>query len=616
MDEADSIFLNDLKLIGCQIPETISSAKDFNATVLVHCVLRCLRIWDKSREYPRSLATTRAQKVSQCTQIVAALQELGYNEKLSYHNLLYPNERDTRSLLAWLVSQVPIKEVNLNDSVSVLNQKIEDEIDYLTGSAVWTPPFCNATFSRHQNYFKLSPFASRSLYSPASPVFYPGGRRATAEQKQYFANDLPFFTSQPPKRANVTPSVLESNVRGFTDAQERDNEWNTVGISSGLNPQEWKKAKQEKILGNMAEAIRSASALYRGAGPDNLDEFLKTFATGKDEDTSFLRNQKFEKDQKEVQDNAETEEEINKRREREREEKDQQLTSAESQIVSTEQQLQVCATEILQMKAALQKEADRTTELKKKFTETKTTIDLLANAEENIAKLKQLAEERKEKLIAFAEKWEEVRAPLVDQYRSMKDSWSKREVEIQKKREEMTAMRDEMKTLRTNVQKKDARYKQLVEILKTLPKENRADYTNKILVLVGGVKKQKVEINKILMDTRNVQKEINSITDKLNRMFAEVEELIFQDAKKDPIGNETYKLTAGLHETFNTLTDTITKTGQASNAGLLLADKIDKVNSRVTSLNMKQIEEDLTQVREENSKLITKLKEAKEASKS
>jgi len=179
----------------------------------------------------------------------------------------------------------------------------------------------------------------------------------------------------------------------------------------------------------------------------------------------------------------------------------------------------------------------------------------------------------------------------------------------------MKEMRDEMKTLRANIQRKDARYKQLVEILKTLPKENRADYTNKILVLVGGVKKQKVEINKILLDTRNVQKEINSITDKLNRTFAEVEEMIFQDAKKDPIGSETYKLTAGLHETFSTLTDTITKTGQASNSGLLLADKIDKVNSRVTTLNMKQIEEDLTQVREENAKLITKLKEQKEASK-
>jgi len=177
-------------------------------------------------------------------------------------------------------------------------------------------------------------------------------------------------------------------------------------------------------------------------------------------------------------------------------------------------------------------------------------------------------------------------------------------------------MRDEMKTLKANVQKKDARYKQLVEILKTLPKENRADYTNRILVLVGGVKKQKIEINKILLDTRNVQKEINSITDKLNRMFAEVEEMIFQDAKKDQTGAETYKLLANLHETFNNLTDTVTKTGQAANAGLVLTDKIDKVNIRVTTLNMKQIEEDLAQVREENSKLIAKLKEAKEASKS
>jgi len=173
-------------------------------------------------------------------------------------------------------------------------------------------------------------------------------------------------------------------------------------------------------------------------------------------------------------------------------------------------------------------------------------------------------------------------------------------------------MRAEMKTLRANIQRKDARYKQLVEIAKTLPKENRADYTSRILVLVGGVKKQKIEISKILLDTKNVQKEMNAITEKLNRTFTEVEELIFQDAKKDPVGADTYKLTVGLNEIFTSLTDTISKTGQASNAGLLLTDKIDKVNSRVTSLNMEQIEEDLKQVREENAKLIAKIKEGKE----
>jgi len=239
----------------------------------------------------------------------------------------------------------------------------------------------------------------------------------------------------------------------------------------------------------------------------------------------------------------------------------------------------------------------------------KQTIELLANAEENMIKIRDFALKNKDKLIEFAQKWEEIRAPLVEEYRTLKDAHSKREGEIKLKLEQIKQIREECKTLRTTIQRKDARQKQLLEILKNIPKENRSTYTNKILVLVGGVKKQRIEISKILIDMRNVQKEINMISEKLNRTFAVVEELIFQDAKKDPTGASTYKMTAQLNQVFTELTDVVSKTGQAANASLLLTDKIDKLQTRTTALNMQQIEEDLKQVREENNKLIEKYKE-------
>eukprot|EP01123_Difflugia_compressa_P011315 TRINITY_DN4476_c0_g1_i1.p1 TRINITY_DN4476_c0_g1~~TRINITY_DN4476_c0_g1_i1.p1 ORF type:complete len:152 (-),score=46.00 TRINITY_DN4476_c0_g1_i1:79-534(-) len=111
------------------------------------------------------------------------------------------------------------------------------------------------------------------------------------------------------------------------------------------------------------------------------------------------------------------------------------------------------------------------------------------------------------------------------------------------------------------------------------------------------------------MDMKNVRKEINMISEKLNRTFAVVEEMIFQDAKKDPTGAQTYKLTVTLNQIFTELTEVMTKTGQAANASLHLTDKIDKLQARTTALNMQQIEEDLRQVREENQKLIEKYKD-------
>lgn len=63
------------------------------------------------------------------------------------------------------------------------------------------------------------------------------------------------------------------------------------------------------------------------------------------------------------------------------------MAEAEGKLQSVEQGLQVAATEILQLKATLQKEADKTEVLKKQFLELKATLDLVKNAAENMQKL-------------------------------------------------------------------------------------------------------------------------------------------------------------------------------------------------------------------------------------
>jgi chromosome segregation ATPase len=266
------------------------------------------------------------------------------------------------------------------------------------------------------------------------------------------------------------------------------------------------------------------------------------------------------KTDKDLVEPGETEEELKKRRDRERDEIDRRLADIEGKLLHTEQQIQVCATEILQLTATLQKEADKTAELKKKYLDLKTTMDLLSNAEENMKKMKEMAINQKNQLVKLAMKWEETRAPIVEEYRALKDSHSKREGEIAKKLEELKVIREEMQTHREQIKKKEARLKQLQEILKNVPKENRNTYTTKILFLVGAVKKQRVEISKILIDMRNVQKDINSTSEKLNRTFVLVEEMIYADAKKDPTGKSSYTLTVQLNKIFIYLTELITKT--------------------------------------------------------
>lgn len=53
---------------------------------------------------------------------------------------------------------------------------------------------------------------------------------------RYFSQFQPWITQQPKKKSDVAPSVFEYNLATITDAAERDAEWNSAGLGSGLNP--------------------------------------------------------------------------------------------------------------------------------------------------------------------------------------------------------------------------------------------------------------------------------------------------------------------------------------------------------------------------------------------
>ena len=77
---------------------------------------------------------------------------------------------------------------------------------------------------------------------------------------------------------------------------------------------------------------------------------------------------------------------------------------------------------------------------------------------------------------------------------------------------------------------------------------SRVAYTRRIMEIVHNIQRQKEDINKILGDTRMVQKEINQLTGKLERVFTVTDEQVYKDARKDEARRTAYKLLASLRE--------------------------------------------------------------------
>lgn len=65
------------------------------------------------------------------------------------------------------------------------------------------------------------------------------------------------------------------------------------------------------------------------------------------------------------------------------------------------------------------------------------------------------------------------------------------------------------------------------EAERTGKEAHRSAYTRRILEIIANVDKQKLEIAKVLKDTQDVQKEINTLSGQLDRCFTVADETIF-----------------------------------------------------------------------------------------
>jgi hypothetical protein len=139
---------------------------------------------------------------------------------------------------------------------------------------------------------------------------------------------------------------------------------------------------------------------------------------------------------------------------------------------------------------------------------------------------------------------------------------------------------------------------------------NRSAYTRRIMEIVRNISRQKEEIAKVLIDTRVIQKDINMLSEKLNRTFVVTDELIFKDAKKDDAVRAAYKHLAALHDTCSALFKTVEDTGSTVREIRDLEDQIETEQRKGMAESLARIQSDLIAIKEENSTLLTQVKGA------
>ena len=89
-------------------------------------------------------------------------------------------------------------------------------------------------------------------------------------------------------------------------------------------------------------------------------------------------------------------------------------------------------------------------------------------------------------------------------------------------------------------------------------------------------------------DTRQLQKEINSLEGQLDRCFSIADETLFKDAKKDDQAKKAYKLLALLHSECNTIVSLVNDMGSLQRDIVDLEENIKTETAKRTEDTLKK----------------------------
>lgn len=632
MEEVDKILIHALKQVGTEVPEEINSVKQFSSELIVEAVVRCIRVIDPglSSTLATSLPPGMSARFRVGMSLAQACQDIGYKGELGYQTFLYSSEPEIRSLLMFLVEKLPRESAETSDQPTGKSVVLERTIAAAIKAHLavpWLPPKCrlplNCETQRQgvMHSFHVQPLSLTNCTKGSS-------KRHTKEVKDYQRDVLSPVTAQISSQASVVASILEQHTAEISAAQEWDNEWNNQGLLSRFTPQEYCLRKFTRLHKRIEDQLRSAalpsshSAFGVSRSISDLCELLQAFKGSVQpghiltKGTHFTHTQKFNFTQelppvaKTIPTNHQSEGDVQLGQQEELaylQQQFQQLCSEVDHLAADMKHMSVTNAQVLD---ELKQRELRNSEKEEKIQVKKKTIDLLPDADNNLLKLQALVEASAKRVVNLASQWEKHRAPLVDEYRRLKDICSSKDVESSKKLSEIKSLHEKIRVSTEEAKKKEDAYKQLVTELENLPQDvSRSAYTQRILEIVSNIKKQKEEITKILSDTKELQKEINNLTGKLDRTFAVTDELVFKDAKKDETVRKSYKYLAALHENCNQLIQTIEDTGTILREIRDLEEQIETENGNKTVANLERILEDYKAIRQENASLAAKVRE-------
>ncbi|EDQ91553.1 uncharacterized protein MONBRDRAFT_31538 [Monosiga brevicollis MX1] len=618
MEEVDRIILLNLKHLGTEIPETVQTVSDLGTDVFVEGCARCLNVINQSDEMPLKLPSTMAARFQVGTTLAKACQALGYTSSIGYNTFLYGNENDCRNILMWLIERLPqdVSDATQASAGTTGLARFRAAVAADVRRRIELPFLPHAIYRDGaialdaKTTLQMNPRAQRPFRTNTLEIADSNGSQ---ERVAYETEHMPLVTAQPMRSANRLTSLLAKHAALQARRAVWQEEWSTLGMTSGKTEQQYRHDKQDSILKNMRQQLQKGIAADMTAHRQRQDirTFLDGFANVQLGKKSLFRKREELQFQSEASDapKAATQEELEQQRQAELEELETRLSDLMATMQSLQGELSTFDKDAVKMDSKLAELKALAEELAANNAVRKRVLDLLPNADENIERLGQAIDALARKLIAIGEKWEPHRRELLREYQQLKSAAADQMSEIKVQMAYVQEMRETTQGILAGAKAKEQRVAELqAEYEKRNNATQRSWYVERILEIIKSINKQSADIETSILDIRAMQREINQISDRLSRQFTVVDEMVFKDAKKDADIKRAYQLLASLHTGCEDLIQCVENIGSLEKECRELDNAVHVEQAKNLEANLLRIEQDSNVLKNETADLAKQLK--------
>lgn len=603
----------------------MKAARDFTPEVLHNVLIRALRLIAPDdttlTEIPDKLPANVAARHRVATATSNAIRSLGYGGEQGYNQLLYPNERDVRRLLSWVIQRLPRSDDGgqmggEGSAAGLLFRNVPSWCAKPTGrsqvASARSTVSCTAAWQSYDSCLAagLSVSASARQQRPARA----DGANTAARLRDSVAVSFRAAASVPtPDPAFLLSlSAAEGGRIGATALPAPSLEEIAAAakatsdakiVAGGLNPRAdtlFPGTRLDEFPAGFTRRAAFAVQVVRGAPPVVVAAPAAATAT-----VETVR--------------AKTEEEIQKEREEELAALAEQVESATAELDSLVSRRQLLEAALPQVKAQVAAASTLTSELESSFIVRRACLEMLPEAAANLSRLEGEIAEGVRRMMALTAEWEAHRVPLAAAIQAEEDAanaLTTREGFLQQSAQKMRAEMSEMQQAAAAREEQAQRMAAELKRFKAAMEEaasgggeavlTRPGYTRRILDVVRQIRKQKAEIGKIVKDVRSVQAELVGLSDKLRKTAAQAMETMEKAATenaKEAVFRQAFRQLVTLQDTFSELVSVVTAAGQTDNEIRDLDNRIEQLAQRNDAANTQQLLRDIAQLKQDTAAL-------------